>query len=260
MQILYLNRLLYIKTGPWSQESKGIRIDACTTWPTFNLAEHFVKLCSWKKWAVFRFKFRLEFVVEDPFGIGLALIQVMTWCLAENKPLPEPIVIHFTDTSGTGPQCAKNSVSSLLACLYNYSCISLNEAQTIIRVFDDVIRWKLFPRYWPFVRGIHRSPVNSHHKGSVMRTLMFLRWAVKQRVEWPAIYRNVTSIHSKNKCSEFEHINCNRFWTLWTRFTTSVQNICSNTDVGVQYKNICVQQHGIFHVFVFGILVFRTAQ
>ena len=34
-------------------------------------------------------------------------------------------------------------------------------------------------------------------------------------------------------------------------FTTSVQNICSNTDVGVQYKNICVQQHGIFHVFVF---------
>ena len=26
---------------------------------------------------------------------------------------------------------------------------------------DDVIKWKLFPRCWPFVRGIHRSPVNS---------------------------------------------------------------------------------------------------
>ena len=25
---------------------------------------------------------------------------------------------------------------------------------------DDVIKWKHFPRYWPFVRGIHRSPVN----------------------------------------------------------------------------------------------------
>ena len=24
---------------------------------------------------------------------------------------------------------------------------------------DDVIEWKHFPRYWPFVRGIHRSPV-----------------------------------------------------------------------------------------------------
>ena len=30
---------------------------------------------------------------------------------------------------------------------------------------DDVIRWKHFPRHWPFVRGIHRSPVNSLHKG-----------------------------------------------------------------------------------------------
>ena len=24
---------------------------------------------------------------------------------------------------------------------------------------DDVIKWKPFPRYWPFARGIHRSPV-----------------------------------------------------------------------------------------------------
>ena len=30
---------------------------------------------------------------------------------------------------------------------------------------DDVIKWKHFPCYWPFVRGIHRSPVNSPHKG-----------------------------------------------------------------------------------------------
>ena len=26
---------------------------------------------------------------------------------------------------------------------------------------DDVIKWKHFPRYWPFVRGIHRSPMNT---------------------------------------------------------------------------------------------------
>ena len=30
---------------------------------------------------------------------------------------------------------------------------------------DDVIKWKHFPRYWPFVRGINRPPVNSPHKG-----------------------------------------------------------------------------------------------
>ena len=28
-----------------------------------------------------------------------------------------------------------------------------------------VFKWKNFPRYWPFVRGIHWSPVNSPHKG-----------------------------------------------------------------------------------------------
>ena len=38
---------------------------------------------------------------------------------------------------------------------------------------DDVIKWKHFSRYWPFVRGIHRSPVNSHHKGQWRGTLMF---------------------------------------------------------------------------------------
>ena len=27
------------------------------------------------------------------------------------------------------------------------------------------------PRYWPFVRGIHRWPVNSPHKGPVTRKM-----------------------------------------------------------------------------------------
>ena len=37
---------------------------------------------------------------------------------------------------------------------------------------DDVIKWKHFPRYWPFVRRIHRSPVNSPHKGQWRGALM----------------------------------------------------------------------------------------
>ena len=37
----------------------------------------------------------------------------------------------------------------------------------------DVIKWKHFPHYWPFVRGIHRSPVNSPHKGQWRGALMF---------------------------------------------------------------------------------------
>ena len=50
-----------------------------------------------------------------------------------DKPLPKPIIIHF---------------------------------------HDDVISWKHFPRYWPFVRGIHRSPVNSPHKCQWRGTMM----------------------------------------------------------------------------------------
>ena len=37
----------------------------------------------------------------------------------------------------------------------------------------DVMKWKYFPRYCPFVRGIHRSPVNSPHKGQWRGALMF---------------------------------------------------------------------------------------
>ena len=43
----------------------------------------------------------------------------------------------------------------------------------IHRQYDDVIKWKFCPRYWPFVRGIHRSLKNSPHKGRWRGTWMF---------------------------------------------------------------------------------------
>ena len=36
-----------------------------------------------------------------------------------------------------------------------------------------LIKWKYFPRNWLFVRGIHRSPVDSPHKGQWRGALMF---------------------------------------------------------------------------------------
>ena len=42
---------------------------------------------------------------------------------------------------------------------------------------DDVIKWKHFPRYWPFVRGTHRSLLNSPHKGQWHSALVFLFWS-----------------------------------------------------------------------------------
>ena len=35
----------------------------------------------------------------------------------------------------------------------------------VMQFHDDVIKWKHSPRYWPFVLGNHRSPVNSRQKG-----------------------------------------------------------------------------------------------
>ena len=56
------------------------------------------------------------------------------------------------------------------------------------RVHDDVIKWKHFPRYWPFVRGIHQSSVNSPHKRQWRGALMFSficvwtnGWVIKNR-------------------------------------------------------------------------------
>ena len=39
----------------------------------------------------------------------------------------------------------------------NFNC-SVDYIASMFPLFhDDVIKWKYFPRYWPFVRGIHRS-------------------------------------------------------------------------------------------------------
>ena len=51
----------------------------------------------------------------------------------------------------------------------------LNSMQNSV---NDTVSWwrhqmEKFPRYWPFVRGIHRSPVNSQHKGQWRGTFMF---------------------------------------------------------------------------------------
>ena len=41
------------------------------------------------------------------------------------------------------------------------------------KTHDEVINWKHLPRCWSFVRGIHRSPVNSPNKGQWHGVFMF---------------------------------------------------------------------------------------
>ena len=53
---------------------------------------------------------------------------------------------------------------------YIMSISSTNIIIGLINDFhDDVVIWKCFPRYWPFVRGSHRSQVDSRYIEAVAR-------------------------------------------------------------------------------------------
>ena len=44
-------------------------------------------------------------------------------------------------------------------------CTCITTHTSFMQLHDDVIKWKHFPHYWPFVLGIHRSQMNIPHKG-----------------------------------------------------------------------------------------------
>ena len=65
---------------------------------------------------------------------------------------------------------------------------------------DDVIKWKHFPRYWPFVRGIHRLSVNSPHKGQWHGALMFYLICA-----WPNNWaNNGDACDLKRRCGHYD--------------------------------------------------------
>ena len=87
----------------------------------------------------------------------------------------EPVsVIGIYDEDGYCCWCNPESCRKCLTWIHKNRCDH-----------DDAIKWKLYPRYWPFVRGIHRSPVDSPHKGQWRRALTFsLIWMSEQSRRW----------------------------------------------------------------------------
>ena len=74
----------------------------------------------------------------------------------------------ITNGITTTRQSITNHGHSLLEILYQSGWVC-----NFLWCHDDVIKWKHFPGHCPFVRGIHRSPVNSPHKGQWRWALMF---------------------------------------------------------------------------------------
>ena len=66
-----------------------------------------------------------------------------------------------------------------------------------------------FPRYCPFVRGIHRSPVDFPHKGQWRGALIFL-FNVEQAIELPVIWHAITLIMTSRNV-DVRSQRCHRF-------------------------------------------------
>ena len=67
---------------------------------------------------------------------------------------------------------------------------------------DDVIKWNHFPRNWPFVRGIPRSPVNSSHRCQ-WRTFVFFELRLNKRLGKKSRHRRFQTL----SCSLWYHCN-----------------------------------------------------
>ena len=86
------------------------------------------------------------------------------------------VKVIFPSSEIFGIPGAKNRIISLfilreLLKITDSLCGSILTCNNIsFPVHDDVIKWKHFPRYWPFVRGTYRSPVNSPQKRPVTQS------------------------------------------------------------------------------------------
>ena len=116
--------------------------------------------------------------------------------LSITKPLPEPIFpCHQLDSpEGNFTVHFKNVLE--------------NSIHTHM-VHDDFIKWKHFPRYWSFVRGIHRSPVNSPHKGHWCGALMFSlisAWINVLSKQWRGGWFETPSCSLWHHCNAFASV------------------------------------------------------
>ena len=109
---------------------------------------------------------------------------------------------------------------------------------------DDFIKWKHFPCYWPFVRGIHRSPANSLHKGQWCRALMFFFYLhLNKRLgkQWGCRWFQTPSCSLQRHCND-------------KTFTTGCTESCQNHNFWCsQWWEFCQMKTFLFqfcHLFI----------
>ena len=81
---------------------------------------------------------------------------------APSQKIPkQPLYSHY-NTKLANSRYSRTAIAWIKLAAYPH-LLGLMSVFSILH--DDVTKWKHFPRYRPFVRGIHRSPENSPHKG-----------------------------------------------------------------------------------------------
>ena len=90
------------------------------------------------------------------------LVQITAWRRPGDKQLCEPMMVRLPTHI-----CFTRLQWVIMTVYFAWLLLPPNFFH------DDVIKWKHFPHYWPFVRIIHQSPVNSPHKGQWRGALMF---------------------------------------------------------------------------------------
>ena len=93
---------------------------------------------------------------------------------------------------------------------------------------DDVIKWKHFPRYWLFVRGIHRSPVNSPLKGQWRGFDVFFDLRLNKRLskQWWGWWFKAPSRSLWCHCNEWvtNQVNLYMFWFIRGKLCVSMEH------------------------------------
>ena len=95
--------------------------------------------------------------------------SVDVFITGESRTNPHPGCCNASYPSET--RLNSNPVKS--RSLYSISSKNSKSLRHVMACWRHHLKWKQFPRYWPFVWGIHRSPVNSTHKGQWRGALMF---------------------------------------------------------------------------------------
>ena len=110
------------------------------------------------KWPPFRRHFQMHFSWMQMFGFRLKC----RWGLFLRFKLT---IFQHWFSNGLAPTRRQPIVWTNVGIVYWRLYASLGPDE-LVCMHDDVIKWKQFPRNWPFVRGIHRSRWIPHTKAS----------------------------------------------------------------------------------------------